>query len=49
LVNGGDSGAPVFKNNTAYGIVHGEYDYVQLIFVASNYVESGIGVTILTQ
>lgn len=53
MVNPGDSGGPVFINNSAYGIVSGEYGFpwcmCDLIYTALDYVESGVSVTVLTQ
>jgi hypothetical protein len=52
--SGGDSGGPVFLSYSAYGIVSGEAYTLDglcncdLIYVAPEYVESGLGVTILT-
>lgn len=51
LSSGGDSGGPVFYNSSAYGVITGSAGFVVLddvLFIASNYVESGLGVTILT-
>jgi len=47
----GDSGGPVFKESSAYGIiscVNSGASGRDLIYVAVDYVESGLGVTVLT-
>ncbi|HHX42792.1 MAG TPA: hypothetical protein GX714_02225 [Chloroflexi bacterium] len=45
----GDSGGPVFFNNTAYGIIHGTTDGSDLVYMAADYIASGLsGVSILT-
>jgi hypothetical protein len=45
----GDSGGPVFLVNSAYGIMSCILsDGYQLVYVAVDFVESGIGVTVLT-
>jgi hypothetical protein len=52
MVNGGDSGGPVYLGHSAYGLVSGEYGLpwcmCDLIFTAANYVEDGLGVWILS-
>jgi hypothetical protein len=48
---GGDSGGPVYQNSSAWGIVEGRIytdTWSDLIYTQTNYVEGGIGVTILT-
>jgi hypothetical protein len=54
LCTPGDSGGPVFVNNTAYGIVEGwsgpqDGSNSDLIYTAIDYPESWLGVTVLTQ
>lgn len=47
----GDSGGPVYQNNSAWGIVEGRIytdTWSDLIYTQTNYVEVGLGVTILT-
>jgi streptogrisin C len=52
MADGGDSGGPVYRDYTAYGIVSGEtglpWCVCDLIFTAIDYVESGLGVAVLT-
>ena len=50
LVNEGDSGGPVYLSNSAYGLVEAEWQLCacHLIYTAVNYVESGLGVRVLT-
>ena len=50
LVNQGDSGGPVYLSNSAYGLVEAEWQLCacHLIYTAVNYVESGLGVRVLT-
>lgn len=46
---GGDSGGPVFWNNTAYGTVTATSDGNDFIYMGVNYISSGLsGVTVLT-
>lgn len=45
---GGDSGGPVFWNNTAYGTLVATTDGTDFVYMAVNYVTSGLGVTVLT-
>lgn len=48
---GGDSGGPVYQNNSAWGIIEGRIytdTWSDLIYTQTNFVEGGIGVTILT-
>lgn len=53
MVNGGDSGGPVFNSNYAWGIVEGEYGFpwciCELIYTPVDYVQSGLGVLISIQ
>ena len=55
LSSPGDSGGPVYVGNSAWGTISGEafsFDYLctcDLIYVAINYVESGLGVVVLRQ
>lgn len=48
LVDPGDSGGPVFNGNTAYGIISAYANYNDAVYMAINYVPSGIGVNVLT-
>lgn len=50
MMEPGDSGGPVFKGNSAYGVANCEYgtDENQALYVAVDYVESGLSVTVLT-
>jgi hypothetical protein len=51
LTSTGDSGGPWYSGNTAFGITSGETCLIgcnDAIYVATNYIESGLGVTILT-
>jgi hypothetical protein len=51
LSSPGDSGGPWWINNAALGIMSGHVCFVtcnDALYSASNYVESGLGVTILT-
>ena len=50
LVSSGDSGGPWFKDNSAHGIASCEAGASSrdAIYVAVDYVESGLGVTVLT-
>ncbi len=50
LVVSGDSGGPVFLQNTAYGTIScwAGSGGLDMTYVASDYVESGLNVTILT-
>lgn len=50
LAAGGDSGGPVFVSSSAYGMIscEGGTGSRDLIYVAVDYIESGLGVTILT-
>lgn len=52
LVDGGDSGSPTFRSNSAYGLISCMADsgsgYKDAIYIAVDYVESGLGVTVLT-
>jgi len=51
LASGGDSGGPVYPGGTALGIVEGwagDGIIDDLLYTAVNYVESGLGVTVLT-
>jgi hypothetical protein len=51
MSSGGDSGGVVEWNHLAYGIVSGEMCFItcwDLIYTPINYVESGLGVTVLT-
>lgn len=51
LSSPGDSGGPWWINNTALGVHSGEICFItcnDALYVASNYVEGGLGVTILT-
>jgi hypothetical protein len=50
LVDGGDSGGPVYAGNDAYGIVKGERCFItcyDMIYTAENYIESGLGAIIM--
>lgn len=47
LAEGGDSGGPYFINGTALGTTTCQQGY-DGIYVATNYIESGLGATILT-
>ncbi len=52
MADGGDSGGPVFNGNSAYGIVSGTSytsTYADLIFIAANYVQSGLSVQVLIE
>jgi hypothetical protein len=47
----GDSGGPVYHNNAAWGIIEGRNGtstWSDLMYTQTNYVEGGLGVTILT-
>jgi hypothetical protein len=49
MASGGDSGGPIFVNNTALGIVsgsRGSNNIDQVIYVAINYVEAGMSVKV---
>jgi len=50
LSSGGDSGGPWFLSNTAYGTHHGAptADPNDAVYMAVNYVESGLGVSVMT-
>jgi hypothetical protein len=54
MFDGGDSGGPVFLASTAFGIgnCRQEYHHEPLlqdeIFMATDYVEFGLGITVLT-
>ena len=51
MCSGGDSGGPVFIGNTAYGTITGcagSNNHDDVMYIASNYIESGLGVTIRT-
>lgn len=52
LVDPGDSGGPTFRSNSAYGQISCMADsgsgYKDAIYIAVDYVESGLGVTVLT-
>lgn len=50
LVDSGDSGSPTFRDNSAYGLMScmAGTGYVDGIYIAVDYVESGLGVTVLT-
>lgn len=52
MVNPGDSGGPVYLGHSAYGLVSGEiglpWCICDLIYTASDYVEAGLNVWILT-
>jgi len=52
MVNPGDSGGPVYSGSSAYGLVAAEWGApwcpCNLIYTAINYVESGLGVRVLT-
>lgn len=50
LVDSGDSGSPTFRSNSAYGLIScmAGTGYVDGIYIAVDYVESGLGVTVLT-
>lgn len=50
LAEGGDSGGPVFKSSSAYGTISCQAGagLKDLLYVAVDYIESGLGVTILT-
>ncbi|MEJ2737942.1 MAG: hypothetical protein P8189_31035 [Anaerolineae bacterium] len=45
---GGDSGGPVFWNNTAYGTLIATTDGTDCVYMAVNYIASGLSVTVLT-
>lgn len=52
LASGGDSGGPVYYGSAAWGLISGcAYNFLDcfdVLFIASNYVESGLGVAIMT-
>jgi hypothetical protein len=52
LSGGGDSGGPWYASNTALGIHSGETCFLfscnDAVYVATNYIESQLGVTIMT-
>lgn len=51
LCKGGDSGGPVYLNNSAWGIIEGYNStstWADLVYTQTNYVEGGLGVTIVT-
>jgi hypothetical protein len=53
MVNGGDSGGPVFYQNKAYGLISGEtglpWCVCDMVYTAIDYVEAGLNLTVLTQ
>ena len=47
---GGDSGAPIFKGNAAYGILHGIYSTGtewRTVYMAADRIKTGLGVDVL--
>jgi hypothetical protein len=51
LCQGGDSGGPVYLSNSAWGIIeglNGTTNWTDLMYTQTDYVEGGLGVTIVT-
>lgn len=48
LVEVGDSGAPVFNGSTAFGTISGKVDTGKAIYMAVNYIYSGLAVNVIT-
>jgi hypothetical protein len=48
LCSQGDSGGPWFFNNTAYGIMSGEHNTTDAIYMAEDFLESALSVFVLT-
>lgn len=51
MASSGDSGGPVYSLTKAYGLISGSYgsnNVDQAVYMAANYIETGVGVTILT-
>jgi len=48
--DGGDSGAPIFKGNAAYGILHGIYSTGtewRTVYMAADRIKTDLGVDVL--